>query len=80
MTLLHRNAIGFALEGRVETLVTCMYPAAESEAKVTDKEPLFVTGNYHFMTGFIGVMLWLWHGCIPMGYQSLSVLLQFKQS
>ena len=31
------------------------YPAAESETKVVDKEPLFVTDDYHFMTGLIRV-------------------------
>ena len=36
-----------------------MYLAAESEVKVGDKEPLFVTDNYLLMTAFIRVMLLL---------------------
>ena len=40
---------------RIVKADSLMYPAAESEVKVVDKEPLSVTDNYLFMTAFIRV-------------------------
>ena len=45
-----------------------MYSASESEAKVADKELLFITDSYLFMTAFIRVALRLRYESIPMGY------------